>query len=235
MHTLSSLLCQHTYPGRGIVLGKSTHAQQSILAYFIMGRSENSRNRIFARTQDGIETKAFDPSKLTDPSLIIYHPVRGLENGQIIVTNGDQTDTIFRYISNGDTFEHALATRTFEPDEPNSTPRISALLERDGRYRLSILKTLAGDPSCCCRYFFNYDNPQPATGHFIHTYEENCQPLPSFFGEPRFVSLTAPDAATLAQEIWSQLNKENRVALYVRYTNLATGEFEDVIINRHEI
>ena len=230
---LNEILTNHPYPGRGIVLGRTADNKKAAVAYFIMGRSENSRNRVFEETQDGIRTRAYDESKMTDPSLIIYHPVRLLADGTLIVTNGDQTDTIRNHILEGHCYRHALNTREFEPDGPNFTPRISGLLKPDFSYNLSILKSLDGDPSCCCRYFYEYDKPQAGTGHFIHTYQENLDPLPSFEGEPRLVSITAPDAQTLAGEMWKNLDQDNKVSLYVSYTDLASGERETVIVNKH--
>ena len=230
---LMEYLSQRPYPGRGILLGRSADNKKAVAAYFIMGRSENSRNRVFEETQDGIRTRAYDESKMTDPSLIIYHPVRLLADGTLIVTNGDQTDTIRDHILEGRCYRHALNTREFEPDGPNFTPRISGLLKPDFSYNLSILKSLDGDPSCCCRYFYEYDKPQAGTGHFIHTYQENLDPLPSFEGEPRLVSITAPDAQTLAGEMWKNLDRENKVSLYVSYIDLASGERETVIVNKH--
>ncbi len=234
MHTqdLKEILTHHPYPGRGIVLGRSVDNQKAVLAYFIMGRSENSRNRIFAPTEDGIRTQAFDASKMTDPSLILYHPVR-VVGESTIVTNGDQTDTIRDGLLAGKSFADALRTREFEPDPDNYTPRISGLLHKDGSFVLSILKSADGDPSCCCRYFFRYDHPLAGEGRFIHTYQENRDPLPSFEGEPRRVSLTAPDAQTLADELWSHLNEENRVSLFVQYVDLTTGQRDAVTINKH--
>ena len=221
------------YPGRGIMLGRSADNQSAVIAYFIMGRSENSRNRVFEETEDGIRTRAFDESKMTDPSLIIYHPVRKLDSGLTIVTNGDQTDTIRDNILAGHCYRHALNTRTFEPDPPNYTPRISGVVKPNGAYNLSILKSLDGDPSCACRYFFEYDAPKAGTGHFIHTYESDGNPLPSFMGEPRMVSITAPDAETLAGDLWLALNEDNKVSLFVRYIDLETGDDETSIINKH--
>ena len=226
-------LQSNPYPGRGIMLGRSADNKSAVIAYFIMGRSENSRNRVFEETEDGIRTKAFDESKMTDPSLIIYHPVRRMESGLTIVTNGDQTDTIRDNILAGHCYRHALNTRTFEPDGPNYTPRISGVVKPEGSYNLSILKSLEGDPSCACRYFYEYDAPRAGVGHFIHTYERDGDPLPSFEGEPRMVSLTAPDAETLANDLWLALNEDNKVSLFVRYIDLETGEDETSIINKH--
>ncbi len=233
MTDLFSYLSGNPYPGRGILLGRSADDRHAVMAYFIMGRSENSRNRVFEETEDGIRTRAFDPSKMTDPSLIIYHPVRRLDSGITIVTNGDQTDTIRDSIQAGHCYRRALDTRVFEPDGPNYTPRISGIVEPDGSYDLSILKSLNGDPSCCCRYFFEYDAPKPGVGHLIHTYQGDGTPLPSFEGEPRPVSIAAPDAETLAGELWLALNEDNRVSLFVRYADLSNGEIETAIINKH--
>ena len=233
MIDMTAYLQDNPYPGRGIMLGRSADSKYAVIAYFIMGRSENSRNRVFEETEDGIRTKAFDESKMTDPSLIIYHPVRRMDNGITIVTNGDQTDTIRDNILAGHCYRHALNTRTFEPDGPNWTPRISGVVKPNGSYDLSILKSLDGDPACACRYFYEYDAPKAGVGHFIHTYESDGSPLPSFEGEPRRVSVTAPDAETLAEELWLALNEDNRVSLFVRYIDLETGEDETSIINKH--
>ena len=181
-------LQQNSYPGRGIVLGRSSDGEHAVIGYFIMGRSENSRNRIFVEEQGGIRTEAFDPAKLSDPSLIIYWPVRVLGD-QTIVTNGDQTDTIYDYLKDEKTFEEALRTRTFEPDGPNFTPRISGLVEKNGDYRLSILKSNEGDPDSAHRYFYEYENPKAGQAHFIHTYEHDGDPIPSFVGEPKQVKI----------------------------------------------
>ena len=224
----------NSYPGRGILLGRSADGKCAVIAYFIMGRSVNSRNRIFEETEDGIRTKAFDESKMTDPSRIIYHPVRRLDSGVTVVTNGDQTDTVRDALLEGRTFAAALRTREYEPDGPNYTPRISGLVSPDGSYKLSILKSLDGDPSCCCRYFYEYEAPRAGMGHFIHTYERDGDPLPSFEGEPRRVAITAPDAETLAGELWPALNEDNKVSLFVRYIDLSTGETETVILNKHQ-
>ena len=233
MIDMTAYLQDNPYPGRGIMLGRSADNRYAVIAYFIMGRSENSRNRVFEETEDGIRTKAFDESKMTDPSLIIYHPVRRMDNGITIVTNGDQTDTIRDNILAGHCYRHALNTRTFEPDGPNYTPRISGVVKPNGSYDLSIPKSLDGDPACACRYFYEYDAPKAGVGHFIHTYESDGSPLPSFEGEPRRVSVTAPDAETLAEELWLALNEDNRVSLFVRYIDLETGEDETSIINKH--
>ena len=233
MTDMVEYLQNNPYPGRGIMLGRSADNKSAVIAYFIMGRSENSRNRVFEETEDGIRTRAFDESKMTDPSLIIYHPVRRMDNGVIIVTNGDQTDTIRDNILAGHCYRHALNTRTFEPDGPNYTPRISGVVKPNGSYDLSILKSLDGDPACACRYFFEYEAPRAGVGHFIHTYERDGSPLPSFEGEPRRVAITAPDAETLAGDLWLALNEDNRVSLFVRYIDLETGDDETSIINKH--
>ena len=230
---LGELLRSNAYPGRGIVLGRSADNKKAVMVYFIMGRSVNSRNRIFLECEDGIRTEAFDPAKLVDPSLIIYHPVRTLA-GQTIVTNGDQTDTIRDALVLGGTFESALRTREFEPDAPNYTPRISGIVKEDGSYTLSVLKTLDGDPSCCLREFFDYDRPAAGTGHFIHTYISDGDPLPSFAGEPEAVVIDAADAASLAESVWKDLNEENKVSLFVRYLDLETGKTDTVICNKNE-
>ena len=221
------LLEQHPYPGRGIMLGRSADNKSAVIAYFIMGRSENSRNRVFEATEDGIRTRAFDESKMVDPSLIIYHPVRKV--GDVtVVTNGDQTDTIRDGLLEGKSYIEALRTRCYEPDGPNYTPRISGVVEKDGAFCLSILKSADGDPTCN-----QYDAPLAGEGRFIHTYQENLDPLPSFEGEPRRVAITAPDAKTLAQQVWESLNGDNKVSLYVSYIDLATGNADSVIINKH--
>ena len=230
---LNKYLSQRPYPGRGIVLGRSEDSKYAVIAYFIMGRSENSRNRVFEETEDGIRTRAFDESKMTDPSLIIYHPVRVMDSGITIVTNGDQTDTIRDNILAGHCYRHALNTREFEPDGPNYTPRISGIVKPNGSYDLSILKSMDGDPACCCRYFYEYDKPLAGVGHFIHTYQEDGTPLPSFEGEPRRVAVAAPSARAWADEIWANLNEENKVSLFVRYIDLETGKADTVIVNKH--
>ena len=232
---LNEILKSRPYPGRGILVGNAHNGTwaQSVIAYFIMGRSENSRNRVFEQTEDGIRTRAFDESKMTDPSLIIYHPVR-MVGSTTIVTNGDQTDTIRDALLEGRSYVDALRTRTYEPDEPNYTPRISGVLKPDYTYNLSILKSLDGDPSCCCRYYYEYDNPKAGVGHFIHTYQENAEPLPSFEGEPRRVAITAPSAQALAQEVWANLNEDNKVSLFVQYIDLASGGKDTVILNKHQ-
>ena len=228
---LTSLLEENAYPGRGILLGRSADGQYAVAAYFIMGRSENSRNRVFAATEDGIRTEARDPSKMTDPSLIIYHPVRQVGTG-LVVTNGDQTDTIRDYLLQGRTFAEALRSREFEPDSPNYTPRISGLLSPDGSFQLSILKSADGDPACCHRYFYTYDRPLSGEGRFIHTYQCDGNPLPSFEGEPQRVALTAANPQSLADQLWAALNPDNKVSLFVRFVSLADGSHQDVIRNK---
>ncbi len=229
---LFQLLRENPYPGRGIALGRSAGGSRAVAVYFIMGRSENSRNRVFEETEDGIRTRAFDESKMTDPSLIIYHPVRLLPNGLLVVTNGDQTDTIQENIAQGHCYRHALNTRKFEPDAPNYTPRISGVVKPDGSYNLSILKSLDGDPACCCRYFFEYDKPIAGRGHFISTYETDGNPLPSFRGEPRPVAFGDESAQELADKIWAALNEENKVSLFVRTIDLESGRTETAILNK---
>ncbi len=233
MLDLFQLLSSNSYPGRGIVLGRSADNKKAVIAYFIMGRSENSRNRVFEATEDGIRTRAYDESKMTDPSLIIYHPVRVVD-GTTIVTNGDQTDTIANAYRRGEGFVRALRTREFEPDCPNYTPRISGAVRPDGSYRLSILKSAGGDPACCQRFFFEYDAPIAGQAHFISTYQGDGSPLPSFEGEPRTVALDAPDANTLAARLWESLNAENKVSLFVSYLDLETGKADSVIVNKHQ-
>ena len=229
---LNDILTSHPYPGRGIVLGRSADNSKAVIAYFIMGRSENSRNRIFELTDDGIRTKAFDESKMVDPSLIIYHPVR-VVGEDTVVTNGDQTDTVANFMREGKSYFEALRTRCYEPDPDNYTPRISGVVAKDGAYCLSILKSADGNPNCNHRFFYEYDTPIAGTGHFIHTYQENLDPLPSFEGEPRKVAISAASAAEWADQIWADLNVDNKVSLFVRFIDLATGETETVIKNKH--
>ena len=232
MFDLYKLLQENPYPGRGIALGKSADGKRSVVVYFIMGRSVNSRNRVFEETGDGIRTRAFDESKMTDPSLIIYHPVRAFGRG-LIVTNGDQTDTIRDFLAEGRPFEQALRTREFEPDGPNWTPRISGLLSPDGSYKLSILKAADPEGSACARYTFEYPGLS-GKGHFISTYETDGSPLPSFQGEPREVRFGDETAQELANKVWAALNEDNKVSLFVRTVDLTTGEAETAIINKHQ-
>ncbi len=225
-----------SYPGRGIVIGKSADGSKAVIAYFIMGRSENSRNRVFAETEDGIKTQAFDPSKLVDPSLIIYSPVRVLGN-KIIITNGDQTDTVYDLMNEGQTFEQSLTTREFEPDGPNYTPRISGIVECENgkmNYAMSILKSADGNPDCCERYTFAYDKPINGLGRFIHTYMSDGNPLPSFEGEPTLVEIGNDDIDTFAEKIWNSLNEDNKVSLFVRYIDIASNKAESRIINKNK-
>lgn len=233
--SLQTELSTNAYPGRGIVIGKSADGRFAVTAYFIMGRSSNSRNRIFAVEGEGIRTEAYDPSKLEDPSLIIYAPVRVLGH-DTIVTNGDQTDTVYEGLGKGLTFEQSLRSREFEPDAPNYTPRISGVLHVEGgkySYALSILKSNHGDPSCCDRYTFTYDNPAAGEGHFIHTYMHDGSPLPSFEGEPKLVEI-GDDIDAFAQMLWENLNEENKVSLFVRYIDIATGEYQTRIVNKNQ-
>lgn len=235
MISLENELKNNAYPGRGIVIGRSADGKHAVTAYFIMGRSSNSRNRVFVTEGEGIRTEAFDPSLLEDPSLIIYAPVRVLGN-ETIVTNGDQTDTVFDGRKEGLTFEQSLRSREFEPDGPNFTPRISGLLHvEDGAfdYSLSILKSNDGDPSCCNRYTFTYDKPIAGQGHFIHTYMHDGNPLPSFCGEPKKVEIP-DDIESFASMLWDSLNEENKVSLFVRYIDIATEAYETKIINKNK-
>ena len=225
-------LRNNSYPGRGIILGRSADNSKAVIAYFIMGRSVNSRNRIFSVTEDGIRTEAFDPSKMEDPSLIIYHPVRVFD-GKTIVTNGDQTDTIVEYLGKYLRFERALEDRCFEPDAPNYTPRISGLLELDRElgYRLSILKSNDGKGSGCNRFTFAYD-PIDGVGHLIHTYNGDGDPLPSYSGEPRPVEI--PNCIECFTDlIWNSLDAENKISLYVRYVDLESGRYEERLVNKN--
>ena len=232
--SLENQLNQNPYPGRGIVIGKSADGQYAVTAYFIMGRSETSRNRVFAEDGEGIRTKAYDPAKLSDPSLIIYAPVRVLGN-KTIVTNGDQTDTIYELMDQQQTFEQALRTRKFEPDAPNYTPRISGIMHLENgeyNYAMSILKSSNGDPKSCNRYTFAYENPAAGEGHFIHTYMHDGDPLPSFEGEPKRVAVW-DDMEAFTELLWNNLNEENKVSLFVRYIDLATGKYETRILNKN--
>ena len=232
---LAAALGADPYPGRGIVIGRSGDGKWAVTAYFIMGRSLNSRNRVFVEEGDGIRTQAFDPSKMVDPSLIIYAPVRVLP-GKLIVTNGDQTDTIAEGLRAGLTFEQSLRSREFEPDAPNYTPRISGILEFDDggfSYQMSILKSHEGDPGTCCRYTFSYDHPAPGEGRFIHTYARNEEPLPSFEGEPERVTVNG-DIDAFTREVWENLDEENKVSLFVRFTDPVTGEILTRIMNKNQ-
>ena len=235
MISLEQELKQNAYPGRGIVIGQSANGKYAVTAYFIMGRSENSRNRVFVEDGDGIRTQAFDPSKLSDPSLIIYAPVRVLGN-KTIVTNGDQTDTIYELMDKQMTFEQALRTREFEPDAPNYTPRISGIMHVDQgnySYAMSILKSNNGNGDSCNRYTFAYQQPVAGEGHFIHTYQCDGDPLRSFEGEPKLVAIP-DDMKAFTDMLWNSLNEDNKVSLFVRYIDIATGEAESVIVNKNK-
>ncbi len=224
----------NAYPGRGIVIGKSEDGMKAVTAYFIMGRSSNSRNRIFVEEGEGIRTEAFDASKLEDPSLIIYAPVRVL-GGKTIVTNGDQTDTVYQGLESGMSFEESLRSREFEPDGPNYTPRISGVMcVENGRfdYAMSILKSNNGNPDACLRYTFSYENPAAGEGHFIHTYMHDGNPLPSFEGEPKLVGISG-GIDEFTENLWKCLNEENKVSLFVRYIDIATGTYETRIVNKN--
>ncbi len=235
MLSLEQDLKNNSYPGRGIVIGRSQDGKSAVTAYFIMGRSENSRNRIFVEEGEGIRTEAYDPSKLVDPSLIIYAPVRVLGN-KTIVTNGDQTDTIYQGMDRQLTFEQCLRSREFEPDGPNYTPRISGILHVEGgkfSYALSILKSNHGDPRQCNRYTFAYNDCVEGEGHFIHTYKQDGSPLPSFEGEPKLVAIP-DDIDAFTQMLWESLNEENKVSLFVRYINIETEQYETRIRNKNQ-
>ena len=234
MLSIEQELKRNAYPGRGIILGKSPDGKKAVAAYFIMGRSENSRNRVFVEEGEGIRTQAYDPSKLTDPSLIIYAPVRVLGN-KTIVTNGDQTDTIYEGMDRQLTFEQSLRQREFEPDAPNYTPRISGIMHvENGKYNyaMSILKSSDGDPSGCNRYTFAYENPKAGEGHFIHTYMHDGDPLPSFEGEPKRIAVP-DDIEEFTKLLWNSLNEENKVSLFVRYIDIETGAHETTITNKN--
>ncbi len=230
--SMQERLSGNTYPGRGIVLGVTPDGRQAVAAYFIMGRSVNSRNRVFVEEKDGIRTQAHDPSLMVDPSLIIYHPVREAGCG-LIVTNGDQTDTIWEYLSRGESWENALRTRRFEHDGPNWTPRISGLQARDGSYKMSILKAADAQGSACARFFYEYP-ALPGLGHFLHTYVCDGHPvIPTFQGEPER-TVIPQDIDAFTRELWESLNADNRISLFVRYTELSGGSFEQRILNKHQ-
>lgn len=235
MLSLENELKANAYPGRGIVIGKSPDGSKAVCAYFIMGRSTNSRNRIFVEDGPGIRTQAFDPSKLEDPSLIIYAPVRVLGN-KTIVTNGDQTDTIYEGMDKQLTFEQSLRCREFEPDGPNYTPRISGIMHMENggyNYAMSILKSNNGNPDSCSRYTFAYENPVAGEGHFIHTYMHDGNPLPSFEGEPKLVEMS-DDIDGFTEMLWNSLNEDNKVSLFVRYIDIQTGVVETRIVNKNK-
>ena len=235
MLSLAQELRENAYPGRGIVIGRSADGKYAVTAYFIMGRSSNSRNRVFVTEGEGIRTEAFDPSKLEDPSLIIYAPVRVLGN-KTIVTNGDQTDTIYEGMDKQLTFEQSLRTREFEPDAPNYTPRISGVMHVEGgkySFAMSILKSNNGNPEQCNRYTYAYENCVAGEGRFIHTYMHDGNPLPSFEGEPKLVSIPN-DINEFTDMLWTNLNEDNKVSLFVRYIDIATGEYETKIVNKNK-
>ncbi|EOS38562.1 inosine monophosphate cyclohydrolase [Lachnospiraceae bacterium] len=235
MLSIEQELKNNSYPGRGIILGKSAGGAKAVAAYFIMGRSVNSRNRIFAEDGEGIRTQAFDPAKLTDPSLVIYAPVRVLGN-KTIVTNGDQTDTIYEGMDRQMTFEQSLRSREFEPDAPNYTPRISGIMHVENgnyNYAMSILKSNNGNPESCNRYTFAYENPAAGEGHFIHTYMHDGDPLPSFEGEPKLISIP-DDIDAFTELLWDSLNEENKVSLFVRYIDIKSGKYETRIVNKNQ-
>ena len=235
MLSIEQELKNNAYPGRGIIIGKSADGTKAVTAYFIMGRSENSRNRVFVTEGEGIRTQAFDPSKLTDPSLIIYAPVRVLGN-DTIVTNGDQTDTIYEGLEKDLTFEQALRSREFEPDGPNYTPRISGIMHiENGKYdyAMSILKSNNGNPESCSRYTFTYENPIAGEGRFIHTYQCDGAPLPSFEGEPKWIAIP-DDIDVFTALLWESLNEDNKVSLFVRYINIEDGTYETRIVNKNQ-
>ncbi len=234
--SLSEELGRTSYPGRGIVIGRSADGKYAVTAYFIMGRSVNSRNRVFVEDGEGIRTQAFDPSKLSDPSLIIYAPVR-VNGSDTIVTNGDQTDTVYDLMRTGQTFEQSLQTREFEPDAPNFTPRISGLVHVEGgkfEYTMSILKSDNGDPSCCLRNTYSVDAPKPGEGRFIHTYMGDGDPLPSFEGEPALVDIIG-DIDSFTRLVWESLDEDNKVSLFVRYIDIESGAYESRIINKNSL
>lgn len=233
--TIENELNSLAYHGRGILIGKSADGKNAVIAYFIMGRSENSRNRIFAEDGSGIRTHAFDESKMTDPHLIIYSPVKVLGD-KTIITNGDQTDTVYEFMNRDMSFEQALSTREFEDDAPNFTPRISGIvcIENEAMsFKMSVLKSADGDGSSCQRYTFAYSNPVSGTAKFIHTYNADGSPLPSFEGEPKTVELPDKDIDTLTDILWNNLNDDNKVSLFVRYIDLQTGEYTSRIVNKN--
>lgn len=235
MLAIDKELKSNPYPGRGIIIGKSPDGRKAATAYFIMGRSVNSRNRIFVEEGEGIRTEAYDPAKLTDPSLVIYAPVRVLGN-KTIVTNGDQTDTIYEGMDRQMTFEQCLRSREFEPDAPNYTPRISGIMHIENgnyNYAMSILKSNNGSPESCSRYTFAYENPAAGEGHFIHTYQCDGDPLPSFEGEPKLIGVP-DDIDAFTDMLWESLNEDNKVSLFVRYIDIATGKYNTRIVNKNE-
>lgn len=234
MHSLSALLSDNSYPGRGILIGRMDDAQKACVAYFIMGRSQNSQNRVFVERENALFTEPFDAAKVEDPSLILYAPLRTLDD-KLIVSNGDQTDTIYRALQEGKSFAQALGTRRFEPDAPNFTPRISGLMHfskaPDFSYELSILKSIDAEGTDCCQMHFSYPS-KPGLGHLLHTYQSDGVPIPSFQGEPRRVQLSG-NIDSLTAELWDALNETNRISLYVRLIDLASGSYERRLINKH--
>ena len=237
MIDITKLLKENTYPGRGIIVGCCDNTKSIVALYFIMGRSENSRNRIFVKTDEGIRTEPFDPALMTNPELIIYNPVRRC-SGHTIITNGDQTDTIYEFMSKGSDFRSALLTREFEPDAPNYTPRISCLIKPDGSYALSILKTAidhmaTSRPECCIRHFFEYSNAIPGLGHFISTYQNDGNPLPSFIGEPIPIAVNiSGDFKSYVHNIWAALNNDNKVSIYGCEIDINNNLANEIIINQ---
>ena len=229
--SMAEKLSTNTYPGRGIVLGVTPDGKKAVAAYFIMGRSVNSRNRVFVKEADGIRTEAYDPSLMVDPHLIIYHPVREIGQG-LIVTNGDQTDTVWEYLAKGESWETALRTRQFEDDRPNWTPRISGLQANDGSYKMSILKAADAEGTGCVRNFFEYP-ALAGLGHFLHTYVCDGNPvIPTFQGEPERVAI-CDNIDAFTAELWENLNPDNKISLFVRYTDLETRAYEQRILNKH--
>lgn len=235
--SLAQELSANTYPGRGIVIGVSKDGTKAVTAYFIMGRSASSRNRVFVEAGEGIKTQAFDPSTLlVAPELIIYSPVRVLGNSTI-VTNGDQTDTVYDGMSEGKTFEESLRVRKYEHDEPNYTPRISGIMNFvDGAfdYQMSILKSNNGNPDAVNRYTYSYENPVASEAHFIHTYMHDGNPLPSFEGEPKWVGIETNDIDEFTNLVWNNLNEDNKVSLFVRFIDIATGKYDTRIVNKNK-
>ncbi|MBQ5329972.1 MAG: IMP cyclohydrolase [Oscillospiraceae bacterium] len=234
-NNIFELLSANAYPGRGIIIGRSADGKTAVTAYFIMGRSVNSRNRVFTATSDGIKTEAADPSKLSDPHLIIYSPVRVLGN-KTIVTNGDQTDTIYEGMDKQLSFEQSLRSRLYEDDAPNYTPRISGIMHIEGgsyNYAMNIIKSADGDPDCVERFTFAYSSPLAGVGHFIHTYMGDGSPLPSFEGEPEKISLGNDSIDVFADKLWNALNEDNKVSLFVRYIDIESGSSETKIVNKY--
>ncbi len=235
MENANEILEKNSYPGRGIIIGLDEKGENAVIVYFIMGRSENSRNRIFILDGDDVKTKAFEENRLKDPSLIIYMPVKVLDK-KTIVTNGDQTQTIFDALQDGKGFEQALRTRTFEPDAPNFTPRISGIVEifnKTAEYKLSIIKSLNQEGNSTQRFFYEYPEPTPGQGHFIHTYMRDQNPLPSFCGEPHLVKISG-NIENFSDNIWKSMNDDNKISLFSRFINIKTGETKTRIINKNQ-